>query len=84
MFIFNYGTLIDPLLKDIRKFTPEFASIKAGDRVLDVCCGTGEQTLEYGRRGIIASGIDSSQKMIKTALIALVVNQIAYIQTSNP
>ena len=68
MIIFNYETLVDPLLRDIRKFTPEFAGIKPGDRVLDVCCGTGEQTLEYGRRGIIASGIDSSQEMLKTAL----------------
>jgi len=68
MIIFNYETLVDPLLRDIRKFTPEFAGMKAGDRVLDVCCGTGEQALEYGRHGIIASGIDSSQEMFKTAL----------------
>ena len=68
MIIFNYETLIDPLLRDIRKVTPEFAGMKAGDRVLDVCCGTGEQAREYGRRGIIAGGIDNSREMIKTAL----------------
>ena len=67
MFIFNYETLIDPLLRDIRKFTPEFSGMNAGDRVLDVCCGTGAQVLEYGRRGIIAIGIDTSPSMLNIA-----------------
>jgi len=68
MFIFNYETLIDPLLRDIRKFTPEFSGMNAGDRVLDVCCGTGAQVLEYGRRGIIATGIDTSPSMLSIAV----------------
>lgn len=67
MFTFNYETLVDPLLRDLRKFTPEFSGMKAGDRVIDVCCGTGAQVLEYGRRGIIATGIDSSPDMLQTA-----------------
>lgn len=67
MFIFNYETLIDPLLRDIRKFTPEFSGMNAGDRVLDVCCGTGAQVLEYGRCGIIAIGIDTSPSMLNIA-----------------
>jgi ubiquinone/menaquinone biosynthesis C-methylase UbiE len=41
--------------------------MKAGDRVLDVCCGTGAQVLEYGRRGIIATGIDISSGMLIVA-----------------
>jgi len=65
--MFNYETLVDPLLRDLRKFTPEFSGVKAGDKVIDVCCGTGAQVLEYGRRGIIAIGIDSSQGMLKIA-----------------
>ena len=68
MIIFNYETLVDPLLRDIRKLTPDFAGMKVGDRVLDVCCGTGEQVFEYGRRGIIAIGIDNSRDMLKIAL----------------
>ena len=68
MIIFNYETLIDPLLRDIRKLTPDFADMKAGHRVLDVCCGTGEQVFEYGKCGIVASGIDSSQGMLRIAL----------------
>jgi ubiquinone/menaquinone biosynthesis C-methylase UbiE len=67
MFIFNYETLVDPLLKDLRKFTPEFSGMKAGDKVIDICCGTGAQALEYGRHGIIAVGIDISQDMLKIA-----------------
>ena len=67
MFMFNYETLVDPLLRDLRKFTPEFSHMKAGDKVIDVCCGTGAQVLEYGRHGIIATGIDSSQDMLKIA-----------------
>ena len=65
--MFNYETLVDPLLQDLRKFIPEFSGMKAGDKVIDVCCGTGAQVLEYGRHGIIATGIDSSQDMLKIA-----------------
>ncbi len=65
--MFNYETLVDPLLRDLRKFTPEFSGMKAGDKVIDVCCGTGAQVLEYGRHGIIATGIDSDQNMLKIA-----------------
>jgi len=65
--MFNYETLVDPLLRNLRKFTPEFSHMKAGDKVIDVCCGTGAQVLEYGRHGIIATGIDSSQDMLKIA-----------------
>ena len=67
MFLFNYETLVDPLLRDLRKFIPEFSGMKAGDKVIDVCCGTGAQVLEYGRQGIIATGIDNSQDMLKLA-----------------
>jgi ubiquinone/menaquinone biosynthesis C-methylase UbiE len=68
MIIFNYETLVDPLLRDIRKFTPDFAGMKVGDRVLDICCGTGEQVFEYGRNGITATGIDIDPNMLKIAL----------------
>jgi ubiquinone/menaquinone biosynthesis C-methylase UbiE len=67
MFMFNYETLVDPLLRDLRKCTPEFSGMKVGDKVLDVCCGTGAQVFEYGRRGIIATGIDISPNMLNIA-----------------
>ena len=65
--MFNYETLVDPILRDIRKYTPEFSGMKAGDKVIDVCCGTGAQVLEYGRRGIVATGVDISSSMLKIA-----------------
>jgi ubiquinone/menaquinone biosynthesis C-methylase UbiE len=68
MFMFNYETLVDPLLRDIRKYIPEFSGMRAGDKVVDVCCGTGAQVLEYGRRGIVATGIDISPSMLKIAM----------------
>jgi ubiquinone/menaquinone biosynthesis C-methylase UbiE len=67
MLIFNYSTLIDPLLRDIRKRIPGFSGMKAGDKVIDVCCGTGAQVLEYGHRGIFATGIDIDPGMLKIA-----------------
>jgi len=41
--------------------------MKAGDTVLDVCCGTGAQAIYYAKRGIIATGIDLGQGMIELA-----------------
>jgi ubiquinone/menaquinone biosynthesis C-methylase UbiE len=67
MFMFNYESLVDPHLRELRKFTPEFSGMTAGDRVIDVCCGTGAQVLEYASRGIIATGIDISPNMLKIA-----------------
>ena len=59
-----YAAFIDPLLKDVRYFIPTFADMKPGDRVLDVCCGTGDQALHYAANGIDASGIDLDEVMI--------------------
>jgi ubiquinone/menaquinone biosynthesis C-methylase UbiE len=67
MFMLNYETLVDPHLKELRKFTPEFSGLHAGDNVIDVCCGTGAQVLEYASRGIIATGIDNNPTMLKIA-----------------
>jgi ubiquinone/menaquinone biosynthesis C-methylase UbiE len=67
MFMLNYESLVDPHLRELRKFTPEFSGMKAGDRVIDVCCGTGAQVLEYASRGIIATGIDNNPTMLKIA-----------------
>lgn len=67
MFSLSYATVIDPLLRDIRVYTPTFSGMKAGDRVLDVCCGTGDQVVHYAGRGIIATGIDLNPDMIEAA-----------------
>ena len=67
MFIFAYSTVIDFLLRDIRIYIPKFSGMKAGDRVLDICCGTGKQALHYAKMGIIATGIDLNPGMIRMA-----------------
>ena len=68
MLFLNYETIIDPVLRDLRKLVAGIAGIKTGDRVLDVCCGTGAQVLEYARMGINSTGVDNNPDMIKTAL----------------
>lgn len=67
MLLLNYSTLIDPLLRDIRSFIPGFAGMTPGNKVLDVCCGTGEQVMTYGMKGIDAVGIDNDTDMLKVA-----------------
>ena len=67
MLLFSYSTIIDPLLRDIRIFAPKFAGMKTGDRVLDICCGTGDQVFYYAKEGMIAFGIDLDSNMISKA-----------------
>jgi len=65
--LFNYSTLFDPIVKDVRVCVVELAGIKAGDRVLDVCCGTGDQVFHYEQKGTIATGVDQNPNMIELA-----------------
>lgn len=67
MLFLNYATLIDPFLRGVRLYTVYFSRMKAGDRVLDVCCGTGDQAFHYARAGITATGIDLDPNMLKLA-----------------
>ena len=67
MLFFNYSTIIDPLLRGVRLRLIEFCGMKAGDRVLDVCCGTGDQAFQYAKAGIITTGIDLDPNMLKLA-----------------
>lgn len=76
MFLFNYSNLVDPLLRGIRDFAPAFAGMTVGDRVLDVCCGTGAQVIRYGLYGIEAIGIDNDPKMISLASTNLMKSQL--------
>lgn len=67
MFSLNYATLIDPLLKDMRTCITGYSEIKANCRVLDVCCGTGDQVFHFADRGAAAVGIDENADMLKLA-----------------
>ena len=62
-----YSVTIDQALAGIRTRVPDFCGMKAGDRVLDVCCGTGAQAFCFARRGIISWGIDLNSGMIEFA-----------------
>jgi len=67
MRILSYENLIDPVLRDIRLDVIDFAGMKAGQTVLDVCCGTGAQVIEYSKKGLIATGIDLEEEMLAAA-----------------
>lgn len=67
MAILSYENLIDPVFRDVRQHMIDFAGMKAGQRVLDVCCGTGAQVIEYSKKGLEAIGIDLEEKMLAVA-----------------
>ena len=67
MLLINYSTIIDPILKEVRICVAGLSGVKAGDRVLDVCCGTGEQVFHYAQKGAIATGVDHDPGMIELA-----------------
>ena len=68
MSLLSYENFIDPILRNVRQIIPEFSGMKTGDEVLDVCCGTGAQVIEYSKHGILAVGIDKEQDMLSVAL----------------
>ena len=67
MLLFNYSILVDPILKEVRTCALGLSGIKVGDRVLDVCCGTGEQVFHYAQKGAVATGVDQEPSMIEVA-----------------
>jgi len=67
MLILNYSNIIDPLLRDVRTFTAEFSEAKRKDKILDICCGTGDQLFYFSKLWVEAVGIDINLKMIKIA-----------------
>ena len=64
---FIYSIFVDSSLRKLRKYIPEFAGMKSGDRVLDVCCATGAQVFYYAKLGIDAVGADKNPAMIEFA-----------------
>ncbi len=67
MFLLNYSTVVDPLLKEVRVYVLEFSRMKAGEKALDVCSGTGDQAFYYARKGIIVSGVERNPHMLQLA-----------------
>lgn len=59
--------LIEPLMKELRLQIPELAGMAAGDRAIDICCGTGALSLHCARLGLFAAGIDQDPRVIQVA-----------------
>src|ERR1700722_15450498 len=43
------------------------AAVKAGDRALDLCCGTGDIAFALANQGAEVTGLDFSEKMLEVA-----------------
>lgn len=68
----RWARLYDPFLalfrlKGVRRATVEMSGVQSGDRVLDVCTGTGDVALEFARRCDDVVGIDLSSEMLAVA-----------------
>lgn len=59
--------MIEPMMRSLIIQVPTLAEMKAGDRALDICCGTGALALRCARLGIIATGIDQDPRVIQVA-----------------
>lgn len=59
--------LIEPMMRSLIIQVPTLAEMKAGDRALDICCGTGALALRCVKLGVIATGIDQDPRVIQVA-----------------
>ena len=59
--------VIEPLMKELRVQAPGLAGMKAGDRAIDICCGTGALALHCAGMGVTAAGIDMDPRVIEIA-----------------
>ena len=60
-----YGTLIDPILKPMRKRVAN--EIHTNSTIIDIACGTGAQIFELAKHCFHSTGIDLSESMIEFA-----------------
>lgn len=65
--MFNYAGTIDRFLAVLRRELPGWAGMCAGQKVLDVCCGTGAQVMVFAACGLDAAGIDNNPDMLALA-----------------
>jgi ubiquinone/menaquinone biosynthesis C-methylase UbiE len=57
-----YGTLVDPILKPMRKHVAR--EIKSKESVIDIACGTGAQVFELAKKASSVVGVDYSDSML--------------------
>jgi SAM-dependent methyltransferase len=63
----GYLRILDPTLQPAHRLLVELASVRAGDQVLDLCCGTGAIARVAFDRGATVTGIDVSEAMVDAA-----------------
>ena len=61
-----YSTVIDPILKPMRKRT--IPHILPSDTIIDIACGTGAQVFEMAQKAQKVLGVDLSESMINYAI----------------
>ncbi len=61
------NNLIEPMMRDITTQIPKMVGMNAGEKVLDVCCGTGGLAIIYAHTGLIATGIDIDSRVTEVA-----------------
>lgn len=67
MLFFDFSKILDYSLKDVRIFATEFIQLKPNEKILDVCCGAGDQIFYYSKKGVLCYGIDFDEKSILKA-----------------
>lgn len=63
----DWATLIDPWTTPVYLDVLDRLEVRAGDRILDVACGSGMAAVELRRRGAIPAGLDGSTELIEVA-----------------
>jgi demethylmenaquinone methyltransferase/2-methoxy-6-polyprenyl-1,4-benzoquinol methylase len=54
-------------MRNLKIQTPSLAGMNAGDRALDICCGTGALVIHLAKMNLVACGIDMDQRVIQIA-----------------
>lgn len=67
MSLLTYSNIIDPWLRSIRIYAVSFSGIKKRYKILDVCCGTGDQAFFFREKAGEVAGIDKNEEMIAEA-----------------
>jgi demethylmenaquinone methyltransferase/2-methoxy-6-polyprenyl-1,4-benzoquinol methylase len=62
-----YDLLLNPILDPLRRKVTKSVLSNAPGRVLDVCCGTGRQSIFLHQHGVQVFGVDNSMAMLKQA-----------------
>jgi len=67
-------------IKDVRRQTVEISRVQPGDKVLDVCTGTGDVALAFARQCDNVTGIDLSPDMLAVAQKKDTESKIRFVQ----